>query len=200
MKGSHSVSRATSFDSVWTIPNAISALRLVLIIAFALLLIKGHDAWAIGVLVVAGVSDFLDGYLARRWNQVTRIGQILDPAADRALTVAVVVGLAARSIIPWWLVAVFLARDLVVGVALLIAKRRGVGSPRVTRIGKVATFALYFFLPLAYLAHDRWDGIHTLAIWGAALTGVVYWIAGLGYVRDIGLRLGPPTARTAADL
>src|SRR6187551_3041696 len=109
--------------------------RIVLILVFAVLLATNHDGWAIAVLAVAGISDFFDGYLARRWNQVTKLGRILDPTADRMLTIAVVLGLGLRGIIPWWLVAVLFARDVVVGVALLYARSRGVESPQVTMTG-----------------------------------------------------------------
>ena len=162
--------------------------RIVLIVIFGWLMVAGHDLWAIGVLVVAGVSDFLDGYLARRWNQVTKLGSILDPTADRMLTIVVVLALAIRGIIPWWLLGILFARDLVMGVALLYAKRRAVSVPEVTFVGKAATFALYFFLPLAFLAFDRWDTVHLVAIVGATLTAVLYWISGVMYVADISKR------------
>lgn len=171
--------------AVWTIPNAISALRIVLIVVFAVLISSHRDGWAIAALAGAGVSDFLDGYLARRWGQVTALGRVLDPAADRLLTIAVVVGLASRAIIPWWLVVILLARDAVVGAALVYGRRAGVDTPQVTRIGKWATAGLYFFLPLAYLAFERWGLVHTLAVVGAAFASVLYWVAGIGYVRDV---------------
>lgn len=174
--------------AVWTIPNAISALRIVLIVVFAVLLANHRDGWAIAVLAIAGISDFLDGYLARRWNQVTALGRVLDPAADRILTVAVVLGLALRGIIPWWLVAVLLLRDVVVGAALAIAKRRGVHTPQVTFIGKLATLLLYVTLPITYLCYDRWEVLYTIALIGAAGSAVVYWWAGIGYVRDVRAR------------
>src|SRR5664279_1014439 len=102
-------------------------LRIVLIVAFAVLLARHVDGWAITALVAAGVSDFFDGFLARRWNQVTTLGRVLDPTADRLLTLAVVIGLGLRSVVPWWLVAVLLARDVVVAIALLVGRNRGVG-------------------------------------------------------------------------
>jgi len=170
---------------VWTIPNAISALRIILIVVFALLISSHRDGWAIAALAGAAISDFLDGYLARRWNQVTAIGRILDPTADRLLTIAVILGLALRTIIPWWLVALLLLRDFVVGAALVYGRRAGIATPQVTRVGKWATAALYLFLPLSYLAFERWDDVHGLAIVGAAVAAVVYWVAGIGYVRDV---------------
>ncbi|HEY5434184.1 MAG TPA: CDP-alcohol phosphatidyltransferase family protein, partial [Candidatus Limnocylindrales bacterium] len=160
---------------VWTIPNIISMLRIVLIVAFAVLLARRADGWAIIALVAAGVSDFFDGFLARRWNQVTTLGRVLDPAADRLLTLAVVIGLGLRGIVPWWLVAVLLARDAVVGIALLIGRRRGVGTPQVTLVGKAATFGLYWFLPLSYLAYGHSDAWHAIGIWGSAASAAAYW-------------------------
>lgn len=176
---------------VWTVPNVISMVRIALIVVFAVLLARHEDGWAIVALVAAGVSDFFDGFLARRWNQVTTLGRVLDPAADRLLTLAVVIGLGLRTIIPWWLVAVLLARDVVVGIALLIGKRRGVGTPQVTFVGKSATFGLYWFLPLSYLAYGHSDAWHAVGIWGAAVSAAVYWYAGLGYVREVARRSRP---------
>ncbi len=159
--------------------------RIALIVVFAWLIITERDGWAIAALAAAGVSDFLDGFLARRWNQVTALGKILDPAADRLLTIAVVLALAWRDIVPWWLVFVLLTRDAVVGIALLIGRSRGASAPQVTFIGKLATALLYVFLPLSYLAYDRWDPVHVLAIVGATVTSALYWAAGLRYVREI---------------
>jgi len=175
-------------NDVWTIPNIISMLRIVLIVVFTVALIAHQDALAITALALAGVSDFLDGYLARRWNQVTKLGRILDPTADRMLTIAVVLGLGARGLIPWWLVGVLFARDLVVGAALLWGKSHHVDTPQVTWVGKWATGLLFFFLPLAYLAgvafpESGW--LYTMAIVGASCGAILYWIAGLGYVRDV---------------
>jgi len=186
--------------AVWTLPNAISALRLVLIVVFVVMLAAHQDVWAFVALVVAGVSDLLDGYLARKWNQVTVLGRILDPAADRLLTIAVVLGFALRGIIPWWLLAVLFARDIVVGIALLYGRRRGIESPQVTWTGKWATGMLYVSLPLAYLGYDRWYGVWVFAIVSATAAAVVYWIAGLGYVRDVIRRAGEshPEAQGAA--
>lgn len=171
--------------AIWTIPNAISVLRIVLIVVFTFLLAHHQDAWAIAALAVAGISDFLDGYLARRWNQVTVLGRILDPAADRMLTIAVVIGLALRGIIPWWLAVLLLLRDVVVGVALTLGKRRGGHTPQVTFVGKLATLLLYFALPIAYLCYDRGDTAHTVAVAGVVGAAVLYWYAGIGYVLDV---------------
>lgn len=188
-------------DDVWTIPNIISMVRIALIVVFTWLLITEQDGWAIAALAAAGVSDFLDGFLARRWGQVTKLGRVLDPAADRMLTIAVVLGLGVRGIVPWWLVGVLFARDIVVGIALLWARSREVDSPQVTMAGKWATALLYVFLPLAYLAVVAFSGVtwlHTVAIIGATAAAVVYWVAGLGYVRDVRSRAASRDAGDAA--
>lgn len=178
--------------AIWTFPNVISMLRIALIGAFTVLLISHQDALAFTTLALAAVSDFADGYLARKWNQVTALGRLLDPAADRLLTVAVVLGLATRDILPWWFVVVVLLRDATVGLALLWGKRKSVATAQVTFMGKLATLLLYIFLPLAYLAYDRWDMVHGLAIVGATASSALYWWAGIGYVRDIRTRVRNP--------
>lgn len=181
---------------VWTVPNALSMLRIALIGVFAYLIATGRDGWAIATLAAAGFSDFFDGFLARRWNQVTRLGAFLDPTADRLLTVAIVVGLAGRGVIPWWGAAALLARDVVVGLGLLWGRRHGVPAPAVTFPGKAATFGLYVALPLAYLGWGRWDWAYYLGLAWAALAAVMYWASGIAYVADIRARAratGSPT-------
>ncbi len=165
-----------------TLPNAITLVRIALIVVFVVLLARFEDAWAITALAVAGASDFLDGYLARRLGQTSALGRFLDPAADRLLTVAVVFGLAWRDIVPWWLVGVLLARDAVMAIMLVWVARRGLSAPIVTYLGKVATAALYVFLPLSYLAYDRWDAVYTIALWGAAAAAVAYWGSAVQYL------------------
>jgi cardiolipin synthase (CMP-forming) len=159
--------------------------RILLLIVFAVCLARGADAAAIWALVIAGVSDFFDGFLARRWNQVTRLGRLLDPAADRLFTLTMVIGLPLRGIIPWWLSGVLLARDIVVGGVLLWGKRKGVSAPQVTFVGKSATFGLYVFLPLMYLSWNRWGGVHSIALFWAVVSALLYWISGIGYVLEV---------------
>ena len=112
---------------VWTIPNVLSFFRLALVPVFLAFVIEGEDALALLVLVVSSVTDFLDGWLARRLNQVSRLGQLLDPAADRLYIFAALVGLAWREVIPWWLVAVIVARDVMLAVLGVILANHGFG-------------------------------------------------------------------------
>ncbi len=172
-------------DRVWTVPNVISMMRILLIGVFLYLLVNERDGWAIAALMAAGISDFLDGFLARRWNQVTELGRILDPAADRLLTIAVAVGLGLRGIVPWAIIGIILLRDVVVGIVLLWGKSRGDPTPQVTFAGKAATFGLYVFLPLAYLGFERWELLWELSIVGIVVSAGTYWAAGIGYMREV---------------
>lgn len=186
---------------MWTVPNVISFVRILLIAVFGGLFMAERDVAAIVVLACAGLSDFLDGFLARRWNQVTALGRLLDPGADRLLTLVVVIGMAVRGIIPWWLVVILMARDAMVAGALLYGRSRRVRSPHVTLVGKAATFCLYITLPLAYVGYAVASWLNTVAIVLSVGAAVLYWISGVGYVQDIRHRAAAArrASRGAAD-
>jgi cardiolipin synthase (CMP-forming) len=180
-------------DRVWTIPNALSAARLAGVPVFLWLVLglrsATGDYWAVGLLIAAGGSDWLDGKIARALNQGSRLGQVLDPAADRLYIAATIVALAVRAIIPWWLVAVLALRELVVGGALAVLKRRvGFGTLQVSLVGKAATLCLLYAFPLLFLGdHPGWGGTlarvigWAFAIWGTAL----YWWAAMLYLAQV---------------
>lgn len=170
---------------VLTLPNAISLLRLALVPVFGLLIVRGQDVVALVVLMVSGATDWLDGVLARRLGQVTRLGQLLDPAADRLFILVAVLGLAWRGTVPWWLVAVLVARDVVLAGMLVVLARAGYAPLPVHRAGKAGTFALLYAFPLLLLA--TWPGLvgsvawvlgWAFALWGVAL----YWFAAALYL------------------
>ena len=171
---------------ILTVPNAISVARLAGVPVFLWLVLGPHaDAWAVGLLIAAGLSDWLDGVIARAWDQQSRLGQVLDPAADRLYIAATLIGLAIRAIIPWWLVALLAARELVLGVALLVLRRHGYGPLQVSLVGKAATLCLLYAFPLLFLgAHDGTPALvarvigWAFAIWGTAL----YWWAAWLYL------------------
>jgi cardiolipin synthase (CMP-forming) len=177
-------------DRVLTIPNGISAARLAGVPVFLWLVLgprtAAADYWAVALLIVAGMSDWLDGKLARALNQSSRLGQVLDPAADRLYIAATIVALAVRNIIPWWLVAVLAVRELTVGVALAGLKQRtGLGTLQVSFVGKAATLCLLYAFPLLFLGdHPGWGGTlarvlgWAFAVWGTAL----YWWAAMLYL------------------
>lgn len=166
---------------VLTVPNVISLVRLLLVPVFAVLVARGEDAWALLVLAVSGASDWLDGVLARRMHQVTRLGQMLDPAADRLFILVTLVGLAWRDIVPVWLVVVLAARDLVLAGMLVVLARAGYPPLRVHLAGKAGTMVLLYAFPLLLLS--QWQSAlgqtagvlgWACAVWGVAL----YWFAG----------------------
>ena len=164
-----------------TIPNVLSLIRLALVPLFLVLILLGENVSALLVLVVSSLTDFLDGVLARRLNQVTRLGQLLDPAADRLFIFATLIGLAVVGAMPWWLAAVIVARDAVLLVLGVILANLGYGPLPVHRLGKMATFCLFYAIPLLMISRAfpvaafvsdplGW----AFALWGAFL----YWWAG----------------------
>lgn len=172
---------------MWTIPNALSFFRLALVPVFLGFVIVGEDALALLVLVVSSITDFLDGWLARRLNQVSRLGQLLDPAADRLYIFAALIGLAWREVIPWWLVAVIVARDVMLAVLGVILANHGFGPLPVHHLGKVATFCLFWALPLLMLG-EAFGALAPFSLplgWAFALWGAfLYWWAGIVYIRE----------------
>lgn len=174
---------------VLTVPNVISLARLLLVPVFAWLVAQGHDAWALVVLLVAGASDWLDGVLARRMHQVSRLGQMLDPAADRLFILVTLVGLAWRGVVPVWLVAVLVLRDLVLLVMLLVLARAGYPPLRVHLAGKAGTFAIMYAFPLLLLSElaSPVGLVAGVVGWACALWGVgLYWFAGALYLAQAG--------------
>jgi cardiolipin synthase len=172
-------------DRVLTLPNALSALRLVGVPFFLWLVLTEHDAAAVIVLVISGFTDWLDGKIARRWNQMSRVGQLLDPAADRLYILATLVGLTARGVVPLWLTLVLVARDVLLAPTIPFLRRYGYGPLPVHFLGKAATFNLLAGFPLLLLGDgDSWVSqvAHAFgwafAIWGTTL----YWWAGVLYV------------------
>jgi cardiolipin synthase (CMP-forming) len=176
---------------VVTIPNAISVARLAGVPVFLWLVLgvrsQAGDWWAVGLLIAAGLSDWLDGKIARALNQQSRLGQVLDPAADRLYIVATVAALAIRSIIPWWLVALLAVRELLLGVVLLVLRRQNYQPLQVSFVGKAATLALLYAFPLLFLgAHPAsYAEVARVAGWAFAIWGTaLYWCAALLYIEQ----------------
>ena len=137
---------------MWTVPNLLSALRLAGVPVFLWLVLgPEEDGWALALLMFSGITDFLDGWLARKLNQQSVVGQILDPVADRLYILAVVVGLALRDIIPWWMAISLPLRDLLMWGLVPILRTRGYSSLPVHFLGKAATFNLLYAFPLLLL-------------------------------------------------
>ena len=170
---------------IWTIPNALSVLRLLGVPLFLWLLLGPHaDGWALLVLALSGFTDWADGVLARKLNQLSDFGAMLDPLADRLYILATLVGLVLRHIMPLWLAIVIVGRDLILAGSLIVLRRHGYGPPAVHYLGKAATFCLLYAFPLLLLgAHHGTLGTvakpiaWAFTIWGTGLylyAGAVY--------------------------
>lgn len=177
-------------DRVFTVPNLLSMARLVGVPIFLWLILwpvfggPKNDGWAIVLLMLSGVSDYLDGKLARRWGQVSRLGQVLDPAADRLYVLSTLIGLTWRDILPWWVTAILVARDLFVGIVLLVLNRRGYSPLNVSFLGKAATFNLMYAFPLLLLSTSSTliAGAAQIVGWAFIWWGTaLYWSAALLY-------------------
>ncbi|MBM7504574.1 CDP-alcohol phosphatidyltransferase family protein [Agromyces aurantiacus] len=187
---------------IWTVPNVLSMLRLLLVPVFLILVIAGAYVPALIVLVTASLTDLLDGYLARRFDQVTRLGQLLDPAADRLYIFAALIGLAANQLVPWWIVIVIVARDALIVVLGVVLANHGYGPLPVHHLGKAATFALFTGLPVIMLglAFPVMQPFSEPFGWAVTLWGAfLYWWAGIIYAIETARvvrvsRVSPPPA------
>ncbi len=188
---------------VLTIPNIISIIRLAGVPLFLwLILVPEADAWALAVLFVSGFTDWLDGYLARKLHQTSKLGAILDPVADRLYILSTVIGLGMRDIIPWWMAIILPARDAFLWCLVPFLRTRGYSALPVHFLGKAATFNLLYAFPLLFIG----DGDGTIATlgkmfgWAFAIWGIgLYWWAGLLYAWQVRKLLGDRDRR-APDL
>lgn len=187
-------------DRVFTIPNLLSFARLLGVPVFLwLVIVVEADAWALILLVVAGVTDWLDGAIARWTGQFSRLGALLDPVADRLYIAATVIGLAIREIIPWWLVILLALRDVMLLGLLPLLRSRGMIAMPVTLVGKAATFCLLWGFPFLLLGAQEgaWGLLGRTCGWAFVLWGTaLYWWAGLDYLIKA-LRL-PQSSNSAA--
>ncbi len=187
-------------DRLLTIPNLLSVLRLAGVPLFLYLLLGPRaDGWALLVLVFAGLSDWLDGKLARWLNQMSNLGALLDPAADRLYVFCTLLAFVIRDIVPLWIALVLVGREVVVGICLLVLRGRGWGPFEVTYLGKAATFNLLYAFPLLLLAQgdSAWAQVaqpfaYAFTVWGGAL----YLWSALLYVYQffLALRVTPEKA------
>lgn len=183
-------------DRILTLPNALSVLRLIGVpVLLWLLLGPKADGWAFALLIASGVTDYLDGKLARLLDQYSRLGALLDPFVDRLYLVATVLGLLLRGILPWPFAVILIGRELVLAATLPIYHRRKLDPPEVIYLGKAATFALMAALPWLLAGEMHWPlaGFGrafgwAFLIWGTAVyiwTGLLYLGKALAVARAI---------------
>ena len=173
-------------NGVLTVPNLISFARLAGVPLFLYLFLGAHAVgWAVFVLAAGGTSDWIDGYLARRLRQVSRLGVLLDPLADRLYILATLVAFTVREVVPWSFTLALVGREVVMIVVLAVLRRYGQGPLPVHYLGKTATFILLMAFPMLLLAKASagaagwaYPSGWALSWWGLAL----YWAAAVLYV------------------
>ncbi|MDQ4031476.1 MAG: CDP-alcohol phosphatidyltransferase family protein [Actinomycetota bacterium] len=175
-------------DRLLTVPNVLSLLRLAGVPLFLWLLLgPQYDLLAMLVLALSGITDWLDGKLARLLNQSSRLGELLDPAVDRLYTLTTLLAFGVRDILPWWVIALLIGRDVVLSLTLPVLRHHGYGPLPVHYLGKAATLCLLYAFPFLLLADNvqGWlqlvAGAFALAFtgWGVALylwSGMLYLI------------------------
>ena len=175
-------------DDVWTLPNVLSMLRLVGVPVFLWAILTGHDGIALATLMLSGITDYLDGKIARKFNLTSKLGATLDPVADRLYIFTTVLGLAYRGIIPWWLVIVLVGRDAILSIALLVIRSEAARGLPVHFVGKAATFNLLYAFPLLLLADGQGRLAEAARIvgWGFAGWGIgLYVVSAVIYLLEV---------------
>jgi len=192
---------------IWTVPNLLSGLRLLGVPLFLWLLLGPHeDGWALVVLALSAITDWADGKLARLLGQYSKLGEMLDPAADRLYILATLIGFVVRGFVPWWVAVIIIGRDVVLAVVIPLIRRHGYPPLPVLYLGKAATFGLLYAFPVLLLGYAI-PAIHGVTepvglaflIWGIAM---YLWVGAL-YLRQAGWILTrtpvvPPAARPGA--
>ena len=174
-------------SQIFTVANAVSVVRLMAIPVFLWLVIEDRLLIAFVLLVVAVLTDFVDGMIARRMNEITKLGQFLDPFADRLFIAATVIALAIQDVVPWWFVIAVMLRDALLGIGGVVMARYGAATLPVKWWGKVATFAMLVVLPLFLLGAvvPEIGEITNPIAWMLALATVaLYWVVGFSYLFD----------------
>lgn len=177
---------AAGTDRILTVPNAISVVRLLCVPVFLWLLFSQEDRLAAAWLLAAlGATDWVDGWIARRFDQVSALGKVLDPTADRIMLITAIVAIAIDGSVPWWFAALALGREALVSVAALVLGALGARRIDVTWWGKTGTFLSMMSFPLFLGSHATWaaDDLCRVLAWVLGIPGVaISWYAAAGYV------------------
>ena len=180
--------RRVGEDRILSLPNVVTTVRLVLVPVFVWLLVQpDHRDWfkAAVLLAVLGSTDWLDGQLARKLDQVTNLGKVLDPTADRVLLATSVIGILAVGAVPVPIAVIAMVREGLVAVAAITLALAGARRVDVTMIGKAGTFGLMCAFPLFLAGHSTvsWHHVATVLAWIAATVGLVFsWASVALYV------------------
>lgn len=174
-------------ERVLTIPNVLSFIRLLGVPVFGWLIVASHDISAVVLLGIFGITDWFDGFLARRLKQRSPLGAKLDPIADRLYILTALVALCVRGIVPWPVLVVLAARDVMLICLVPFLRRQGTVALQVNQVGKAATMCLLVAFPMLLIAASNWNVAPYFAWIGWPVFGigaVLYWVAGALYVKD----------------
>ena len=188
-------------NRVLTVPNVLSIARLATVPVFLYLFVTGQEEAAVILYGAGAWTDFFDGYLARRLGQVTEIGKLLDPLADRVFIIALALALVAVDALPWWLAAAIVLRDIVLLGVWPFFERRGVGRIQVNFIGKTATASLLLGLTLLSYSETTFAGASMTGPLGmvfVAAGAVLYYVSAGMYARVAYSKITAPAERVAA--
>ncbi|MDR2799435.1 MAG: CDP-alcohol phosphatidyltransferase family protein [Bifidobacteriaceae bacterium] len=169
---------------IWTIPNLISFLRILAIIPLCYFIISDQDLYVLLLVIASGLSDYLDGFIARRFNQASKLGQVLDPIADRLYILFLIIFLVVDDKLPLVIFFILLAREALVGILQLWFSHFRIGAIPVSFLGKASTALLLYSLPIIYLSKmiDTTSGLISSLGWAVVIWAVVlHIIAGVHY-------------------
>ena len=181
---------------ILSIPNVLSFIRLATVPVFIWLFVADETNLAVAIYAAGAWTDFFDGYIARRFNQVTELGKLLDPLADRVFIVALAVALVASDALPLWLALAIVARDVLLLAAFPFVDKRGIRRIRVTFAGKTATAALLCGLTLVAYSETTFPGADLVDEIGFAFVlggAILYWITAFQYAREALVVMRPET-------
>jgi cardiolipin synthase (CMP-forming) len=174
-------------DRILTAPNVLSGVRLATVPFFIWLFVSGHENAAVGLYAAGAWTDFFDGYIARRTNSVSKLGQLLDPLADRVFIVALAIALVGRGVLALWLALVVIARDVLVLALWPLLERIGMRRIQVNFTGKTATASLLFGLTWLAWGETTFPAHtvgHSIGLPFVILGAVLYWTAGAMYAAE----------------
>ncbi|MFN2586557.1 MAG: CDP-alcohol phosphatidyltransferase family protein [Actinomycetota bacterium] len=181
------VTAAPAANRLWTVPNVLSLLRLASVPVFVWLFVSGRENAAVILYAAGAWTDFFDGVIARRFDQVSELGKLLDPLADRILILALAIALVAREVLPLWLAVTVVGRDLLILSVFPYLERRRVPRIAVNFTGKSATASLLMGLTLLAYSETSFPGAGGVEPAGTAFTvlgAVLYWAAAATYARQ----------------
>lgn len=193
-------------DRILTVPNLVTLVRLLCIPVFVILILRSHRAgWYPAALLLGGlgVTDGVDGYIARHFNQVSTLGKVLDPLADRLLLGVAAISIIAVGAVPLWIAVAALLREALVACGFLYVAAAGGRRMDVQWAGKAGTFGLMCALPLFLAGHaaDDWHSTAEVLAWICAIPALVFgWYAAITYVPKARRALEESRAERAAQL